>query len=79
MAQQPAYPPATLVAIRTAREQLYAAQAKRRRVILLTNKWMPPRERDVSPVKAARQDLDRARDAARRAAEMPKGDSDADV
>jgi hypothetical protein len=69
------YDPATLVAIRKARADLYEAQAERRRVMLLTNQWTPQRERDVSPVKMARQDLDKARQAARdSAAAQPKED-----
>jgi hypothetical protein len=55
------YDPDLIAAIRTARAELYEAQAARRRVMLGINRWVPPKERDVSDVKRARQDLDAAR------------------
>ena len=71
------YPPATIVAIRQAREDLYNAQAERRRTYLLTNKWPAPPQRGLTPVQEARQALDNARGVAIVASK--EGNDDADV
>jgi hypothetical protein len=57
------YDPASLVAIRQARADLYQAQADRRRIYLLTGVW-GPRNRATTSVQQARADLDNARAAA---------------
>jgi hypothetical protein len=55
------YDPARLAAIRQARADLYAAQAERRRVYILTNVPAVPRQRAATDVQIARADLDTAR------------------
>ena len=75
----PLYDPDLIAAIRAARADLYQAAAERRKQYLLTGRFAPPKERDLSPVQAARAELDAARQLARETANTQRTESNADL